>query len=255
MDIQGAAAIVTGGASGLGGGTAEMLAAQGAKVAISDLNEELGRGKAEAIGGQFFKVDVSSEESVLKGIADAEAAHGVARICVNCAGIVQVAKVLDRDRTPLPLADFAKVINVNLIGTFNVLSKFAARLVSVEPANADGERGIVVNTASVAAFEGQIGQPAYSASKGGVAAMMLPIARELARYGIRVNTIAPGIFWTPMMDSLPKEAQESLARQIPFPSRLGTPGEYALLVQHMITNTMLNGETVRLDGAIRMGAK
>ena len=255
MELQGVAAIVTGGASGLGGGTADMLAAGGAKVAIFDVNEQLGQEKAKAIGGSFFKVDVSSEESVLKGVADAEAAHGVARICVNCAGIVQAAKVLDREGNPLPLAEFSKIIHVNLIGTFNVLSKFASRLVKAEPVNADGERGVIVNTASVAALEGQIGQPAYGASKGGVAALALPVAREFARFGIRVMTIAPGIFWTPMLESLPKEAQESLGKQVPFPSRLGTPQEYAALVQQIIANPMLNGELIRLDGAIRMAAK
>ena len=255
MELKGVAAIVTGGASGLGGGTADMLAASGAKVAIFDVNEQLGQEKAKAIGGSFFKVDVSSEESVLKGVADAEAAHGLARICVNCAGIVQAAKVLDREGNPLPLAEFSKIINVNLIGTFNVLSKFASRLVKAEPVNADGERGVIVSTASVAAIEGQVGQPAYAASKGGVAALALPVAREFARSGIRVMTIAPGIFWTPMLESLPKEAQESLGKQVPFPSRLGTPQEYAALVQHIIANPMLNGELIRLDGAIRMAAK
>src|SRR5262245_317419 len=220
VELQGVAAIVTGGASGLGFGTAEMLTAGGAKVTLFDVNEQLGQERAKAIGGQFFKVDVTDEESVLKGIADAEAGHGVARVCINCAGIAPPAKVLNRDGSPLPLGEFAKLINVNLIGTFNVLSKFASRLVTIDPVNEDGERGVIVNTASVAAFEGQIGQPAYSASKGGVAAMTLPVARELARSGIRVMTIAPGIFWTPMMESLPKDAQESLAKQIPFPSRL-----------------------------------
>jgi NAD(P)-dependent dehydrogenase (short-subunit alcohol dehydrogenase family) len=255
VELKGVAAIVTGGASGLGGGTADMLAAAGAKVAIFDVNEQLGQEKASAIGGKFFKVDVSNEESVLKGIADAEAAHGIARVCVNCAGIVQAAKVLDREGKPLPLADFSRIINVNLIGTFNVLSKFAARAVTAEPLNSDGERGVIINTASVAAIEGQIGQPAYAASKGGVAALALPVAREFARSGIRVMTIAPGIFWTPMMESLPKEAQESLGKMVPFPSRLGTVQEYAALVQHIITNPMLNGELIRLDGAIRMAAK
>jgi NAD(P)-dependent dehydrogenase (short-subunit alcohol dehydrogenase family) len=255
VELQGVAAIVTGGASGLGGGTADMLAANGAKVAIFDINEQLGQEKAAAIGGRFFKVDVTNEENVQQALADAEGAHGVARICINCAGIAPPAKVINRDGDPLPLADFARIININLLGTFNVLSKFAARLVKAEPVNADGERGLIVNTASVAAFEGQVGQPAYSASKGGVAAMTLPIAREFARYGIRVNVIAPGIFWTPMMESLPQDAQDSLAKQIPFPSRLGKPEEYALLVQHMAANAMLNGEIIRLDGAIRMGAK
>jgi len=255
MDVQGVAAIVTGGASGLGGATAERLAAGGAKVAIFDVNEQLGNEKAQAIGGRFYKVDVTSEEAVTAAIADAEAAHGVARICVNCAGIGTPAKVISRDGKALPLADFARVINVNLIGTFNVLSKFAERLAPADTLSEDGERGVIVMTASVATFDGQIGQPAYSASKGGVHSMTLPIARELARYGIRVVTIAPGIFWTPLLAGLPKDAQDSLAKQIPFPSRLGKPEEYALLVSSIVANPMLNGETIRLDGAIRMAPK
>jgi NAD(P)-dependent dehydrogenase (short-subunit alcohol dehydrogenase family) len=255
MEINGLAAIITGGASGLGAATAEMLAARGAKVTLFDLNEQLGTAKAQEIGGRFAAVDVTNEDSVANAIAEAEAVYGKARILVNCAGIAPPAKVIDRDGNPLPLADFAKIININLLGTFNVLSKFAARLHNAEPLNEDGERGIIINTASVAAFEGQIGQPAYAASKAGVAGMALPIARELARYGIRVNTIAPGIIWTPMVDSLPKEAQASLGQQVPFPSRLGKPSEYAQLVEAMITNPMINAEVVRLDGAIRMAAR
>ena len=188
-------------------------------------------------------------------IAEAEAVNGKARILVNCAGIAPPAKVLNRDGSPQPLADFAKLVNINLIGTFNVLSKFASRLVDAEPLNEDGERGVIINTASVAAFEGQIGQAAYSASKGGVAAMALPIAREFARFGIRVNTIAPGIFWTPMLASLPQEAQDSLGKQVPFPSRLGRPTEYAQLAESIIANPMINAEVIRLDGAIRMAPK
>lgn len=255
MDVQGVSAIVTGGASGLGGATAEMLAAAGAKVAIFDVNDQSGQEKARAIGGRFFNVDVTSEEAAEKAIAEAEAAHGVARICVNCAGLAPPAKVIGRDGKPLPLADFARIINVNLIGTFNILSKFAARLVQAEPANDDGERGVIVMTASVAAFDGQIGQPAYSASKGGVVGMTLPIARELARSGIRVMSIAPGVFRTPMVAAFPSEVQESLGRQVPFPSRLGRPEEYAQLVGSIIANPMLNGETIRLDGAIRMAPR
>ena len=255
MDIQGVAAIVTGGASGLGSATAEMLAAAGAKVAIFDLNDQLGQEKASAIGGRFFNVDVTSEEAAQTAIAEAEAAHGVARICVNCAGLATPGKVIGRDGQPLPLAEFARVINVNLIGTFNILSKFAARLVLADPVNGDGERGVIVTTASVAAFDGQIGQPAYSASKGGVAGMTLPLARELARPGIRVMTIAPGIFRTPMVAAFPAHVQESLGSQVPFPSRLGKPEEYAQLVQSIIANPMLNGETIRLDGAIRMAPR
>ena len=255
MEINGLAAIVTGGASGLGAATAEMLAARGAKVTLFDLNEQLGTAKAQEIGGRFAVVNVTDEDSVANAIAEAEAVHGKARILVNCAGIAPPAKVIDRDGNPQPLADFAKIININLLGTFNVLAKFAARLHDAEPLNEDGERGIIINTASVAAFEGQIGQPAYAASKAGVAGMALPIARELARYGIRVNTIAPGIIWTPMVDSLPQEAQASLGQQVPFPNRLGKPSEYAQLVEAMITNPMINAEVVRLDGAIRMAPR
>jgi NAD(P)-dependent dehydrogenase (short-subunit alcohol dehydrogenase family) len=253
MDIKGVAAVVTGGASGLGGATAARLAKAGAKVTLFDLNADLGRKTAAEIGGHFVSVNVCDEAAVEAGFAEAEGKHGVARILVNCAGIAPPGKVVGRDGKALPLADFSKIININLIGTFNVLSKFAARLHTAEPIGE--ERGVIINTASVAAFEGQIGQPAYAASKAGVVGMTLPVARELARYGIRVNTIAPGIFYTPMMESLPKEAQESLGKQVPFPSRLGRPEEYAQLVDSIVNNAMLNGETIRLDGAIRMGAK
>ena len=255
MNINGLAAIVTGGASGLGAATAEMLSKHGAKVTIFDLNVEWGTTKAAEIGGHFIRVDVTDEASVTNAIAEAEGLHGKARILVNCAGIGPPAKVIARDGTPLPLADFTKIININLIGTFNVLSKFAARIFDAEPLTADGERGVIINTASVAAYEGQIGQAAYSASKGAVKAMALPIAREFARYGIRVNTIARGIFWTPLMAGLPQEAQDSLGRQIPFPSRMGKPEEYAMLAEAIITNPVLNAECIRLDGAIRMGPK
>lgn len=255
MNINGLAAIVTGGASGLGAATAEMLSKHGAKVAIFDLNTEWGTAKAADIGGHFIRVDVTDETSVTNAIAEAEGLHGKARILVNCAGIGPPAKVIARDGTPLPLADFAKIININLIGSFNVLSKFAARIFDAEPLTADGERGVIINTASVAAYEGQIGQAAYSASKGAIKAMALPIAREFARYGIRVNTIAPGIFWTPLMAGLPQDAQDSLGRQIPFPSRMGKPEEYAMLAEAIITNPVLNAECIRLDGAIRMGPK
>jgi len=253
MDISGVAAIITGGASGLGGGTAERLAAAGAKVTIFDLNADLGAVKAQEIGGHFVKVDVGDEDAVRAALAEAEGVHGMARILVNCAGIAPPAKVIGRDGLAAPLAGFAKIVNVNLIGTFNMVSKFAERLHLADPVGE--ERGVIVNTASVAAYEGQIGQAAYGASKAGVIGMMLPVARELARYGIRVMTIAPGIFWTPMLASLPQEAQDSLGRQVPFPSRLGTPDEYAKLVEAIVTNPMLNGETIRLDGAIRMAPK
>ncbi len=255
MDINGLAAIVTGGASGLGAATAELLAARGAKVTLFDLNADLGAAKAAEIGGRFALVNVTDEDAVTNAIAEAEAVNGKARILVNCAGIGPPAKVLNRDGSPLPLADFAKIININLIGSFNVLSKFASRIHDAEPLNEDGERGVIINTASVAAFEGQIGQPAYAASKGGIVGMALPIAREFARYGIRVNTIAPGIFWTPLLGSLPQEAQDSLGKQVPFPSRLGKPEEYAKMVEAIVINRMVNAEVIRLDGAIRMAPK
>ena len=253
MDVQGVAAVVTGGASGLGGATAEMLAKAGAKVAIFDLNAELGNAKAAEIGGRFFAVNVADEAAVSAALDEAEAAHGKARILINCAGIATAEKVVDRNLQPLPLGNFSKVISVNLIGTFNMLSKFAARIADADPIGE--ERGVIVNTASVAAFDGQIGQAAYTASKAGVAGMALPVARELARYGIRVMTIAPGIFWTPMLAGLPQEAQDSLGKQVPSPSRLGRHEEYARLVAAIIDNPMLNGEVIRLDGAIRMAPK
>ncbi|MHA0318652.1 SDR family NAD(P)-dependent oxidoreductase [Sphingomonas melonis] len=253
MNIDGIAAIVTGGASGLGGGTAKRLAAQGAKVTIFDLNADLGTALAQEIGGHFVRVDVTDEQAVAGAIAEAEGVNGKARILVNCAGIGPPAKVIDRDGNALPLASFSKIVTINLIGTFNVLSKFAAALHTAAPIGE--ERGVVINTASVAAYDGQIGQAAYAASKGGVVGMTLPIARELARYGIRVMTIAPGIFWTPLLATLPQEAQDSLGAQVPFPSRLGQPDEYAQLVESIVTNPMLNGETIRLDGAIRMAPR
>ena len=253
MQLKDIAAIVTGGASGLGGATAARLASQGAKVTIFDLNPDLGLKKAQEIGGQFFNVNVADEEAVREAIMDAETAHGTARVLVNCAGIGPPAKVIDRSGSALPLSDFSKIITVNLLGSFNVLSKFAERLVVTDPIGE--ERGVIVNTASVAAFEGQIGQAAYAASKGGVVGMTLPIAREFARYGIRMTTIAPGLFLTPLLASLPQEAQDSLGQQTPFPNRLGDPDEFAQMVQAIITNPMVNGETIRLDGAIRMAPK
>ncbi len=253
MQIHGMAAIVTGGASGLGGGTAKRLAAAGAKVTIFDLNAELGNALATDIGGKFVRVDVTDETAVANAIAEAEAVNGKARILVNCAGIGPPAKVIDREGQPLPLASFAKIVTINLLGTFNVASKFAAALHAADPVGE--ERGVIINTASVAAYDGQIGQAAYAASKGGVVGMTLPIARELARYGIRVMTIAPGIFWTPLLATLPQEAQDSLGQQVPFPSRLGQPDEFAQLVEAIVTNPMLNGETIRLDGAIRMAPR
>lgn len=253
MIIDGQAAIVTGGASGLGGATAARLAKAGAKVTIFDMNEELGAAKAAEIGGHFIKLNVTDESAVEAAIAEAEGLHGKARILVNCAGIGPPAKVIDRDGKAIPLKEFTKIIDVNLVGSFNVLSKFAA---AVHTADLIGEeRGVIINTASVAAFEGQIGQAAYAASKGAIVGMALPIAREFSRYGIRVMTIAPGLFLTPLLASLPQEAQDSLGRQVPFPARLGNPDEYAQLAQSIVENPMLNGEVIRLDGAIRMAPK
>jgi len=253
MNCQDVAAVVTGGASGLGGAVANQLAKAGAKVTIFDLNAELGESKATEIEGFFQAVDVTDENQVAVALNAADKKHGTARILVNCAGIAPPAKVINRDGDPQPLRAFKQIVDINLNGTFNMLSKFAALAAKADPIGE--ERGVVINTASVAAFEGQIGQAAYAASKGGVVAMALPIARELARYGIRVNTIAPGIFITPMLASLPQEAQDSLGQQVPFPSRLGAPSEFADLVAAIIGNPMLNGEVIRLDGAIRMAPK
>ena len=253
MQIKDAAAVVTGGASGLGAATAAMLAAQGARVTLFDMNEEAGQAHAAKIGGRFAKVNVTDESSVAAALDAAQAAHGVARVLVNCAGIAIGVKTVGREAKPHPLDQFRKLIEVNLIGTYNCIAQFAARLSTAEPLGE--ERGVIVNTASVAAFDGQIGQAAYAASKGGVVGLTLPVARDLAAFGIRVVTIAPGIFWTPMMAGLPQEVQDSLGKQVPFPSRLGKPEEYAQMVQSILANPMLNGETIRLDGAIRMPPK
>jgi NAD(P)-dependent dehydrogenase (short-subunit alcohol dehydrogenase family) len=264
MDIAGSVALVTGGASGLGAATARRLFDDGASVVLVDLPSSAGQAMAEtlnarAAAGQsaaFAPADVTDEADVRAAVGTA-VGLGPLRIVVNCAGIATPGKVLGRDGV-LPLETFSRVVQVNLIGTFNVLRLAAEAMVGTEPAvTALGgpERGVIINTASVAAFDGQIGQPAYSASKGAVAAMTLPLARELARSLVRVVTIAPGIFETPMMAGLPQEAQDSLGAQVPHPSRLGKPAEYANLVAHIVDNAMLNGETIRLDGAIRMGPK
>ena len=253
MIPKGVAAIVAGGGSGLGAASAAKLASEGARVAIFDMNEETGRAHAARIGGRFYKVNVTDAASVTDAIAEAERAHGVARVLVNCAGIAYGAKTVGKEFAPHPLDQFRKVIEVNLVGTFNMTTQFAVRLAQAEALGE--ERGVIINTASVAGFDGQIGQAAYAASKGGILSMTLPIARDLAQYGIRVVTIAPGIFLTPMMASLPKNVQDSLGGQVPFPNRLGNPDEYALLVHSIVINPMLNGETIRLDGAIRMPPK
>lgn len=247
-------AVVTGGASGLGAATARALASKGVRVALFDLDRTRGEAVAAEIGAVFCKVDVTRDESVAAGFAAARAANGQERILVNCAGIAPAARTLSRSG-PHSTALFEKVILVNLGGTFRCLSQAAAGMAGLEPVTASGERGVIVSTASVAAFDGQIGQAAYAASKGGVAALTLPVARDLSPNGIRVMTIAPGIFETPMLAALPAEVQESLGRQVPFPSRLGRPEEYAALVAHICENEMLNGETIRLDGAIRMAPR
>ncbi|MDH4561236.1 SDR family NAD(P)-dependent oxidoreductase [Pseudomonas sp. BN414] len=253
MQIHETSAVVTGGASGLGEAVVRRLSAAGAKVAIIDLNRELGQRLAESIGGVFIETDVTDELAVERALDAAEEVNGLPRILVNCAGIGAPAKAINRDGTALPLQKFNQIINVNLTGSFNVLSKFAARL---HVADALGEeRGVIINTASVAAFDGQVGQPAYAASKAGIVGMTLPLAREFARYGIRVMTVAPGIFLTPLLATLPEEAQVSLGQQVPFPSRLGQPDEFAQLVEAIVVNPMLNGEVIRLDGAIRMAPR
>ena len=253
MEITGIAAIVTGGASGLGAATAELLAARGAKVGVIDLNAGAAAATAARIGGIGLSGDVASEADMSAALEQAAAAHGPARILVNCAGIGTAKRVVGRDG-PMPLGEFERVIRVNLIGSFNMIRLAGAAMTGLPPL-ADGERGVIISTASVAAFEGQVGQAAYSASKGGIAAMTLPIARELAAFGIRVLTIAPGLFLTPMMRTLPDEVQKSLGDSIPFPRRLGGAEEYASLVGHMIENRFLNGEIVRLDGALRLPPK
>lgn len=253
MQLDGLAALVTGGASGLGAATGAALAQAGAKVTLFDLDAARGEAHAAAIGGRFIAVDVTDEAEVAKAVAAAEAAHGVARVLVNCAGIAPGSRVVGRDGAPHGLALFRKVVEVNLIGTFCVLAAFAARLSQAEKIGE--ERGLVVNTASAAAWDGQVGQAAYGASKGGVAAMTLPVARDLAQHAIRVVTIAPGLFLTPMLEGLPETVQASLGTQVPFPSRLGRPDEFAQLVMAIAANPMLNGETIRLDGALRMAPR
>ena len=248
-------AVVTGGGSGLGEATARPLAERGVKVGILDVNEERGNEIAGEIGGAFAKVDVSDADSVAAGLKAVREVNGPERICVNCAGIAPAAKTVGREGDPHDAALYAKVIGVNLIGTFNVASQSAAGMLAQDPLNDDGARGVIINTASVAAFDGQIGQIAYGASKAGVAGMTLPMARDLSRDGVRVVTIAPGLFGTPMMKGMPQEVQDSLAAMVPFPSRLGDPAEYAHLAVSICENGMLNGETIRLDGAIRMAPR
>ncbi len=259
MKLSGCAAVVTGGASGLGEATARALAAEGVKVAIFDRDASKGPGVAESIGGIFCEVDVTSDASVDAGFAKARAAHGQERILINCAGVGNAVKTASRDKTTgepkhFPLDAFNMVVQINLIGTFRCIAKSAAGMLTLEPMD-DGERGAIVNTASVAGEDGQMGQAAYSASKGGVIGMTLPIARDLMSEGIRVNTILPGIFSTPLMNAAPDNVKAALAASVPFPKRLGHPEEYASLALEMCRNSYFNGEDVRLDGAIRMAPR
>lgn len=253
MEVQGQAAIVTGGGSGLGAGTARVLAAAGARVAVLDINEDNAKAVAAEIGGLALGCDVASAQAGEAAVAAAAEAHGEARILINCAGIANASRIVGRE-APHDLELFSRVINVNLVGSFNMMRLVADRASKLEPME-DDERAVIISTASVAAFDGQIGQAAYAASKGGIHSLTLPAARELARFGIRIMTIAPGIFGTPMLMGMPQEVQDSLAASIPYPSRLGTAEDYASLVMHIIDNTMLNGETIRLDGAIRLAPK
>jgi NAD(P)-dependent dehydrogenase (short-subunit alcohol dehydrogenase family) len=254
MNIDGQAALVTGGGSGLGAATARELARQGAKVAVLDINAEGAAAVARDIGGLGLACDITSADSVQQALSAAAQAHGPARILVNVAGIGGAKRVVGKDGAPMPIEDFKRIVDVNLIGTFNVIRLAAAAMVKLPPLD-DGERGVIVNTASVAAYDGQVGQEAYAASKGGLVSLTLPLARDLAQWGVRVATIAPGLFLTPLLHQLPEEVQQSLAASIPFPKRLGKPGEFAELAAHIVRNTHLNGEVIRLDGALRMAPR
>lgn len=253
MKINGISAIVTGGASGLGAATATALRLAGARVAILDRNKALAEQTAAAIGAVAVECDVADESSAIQAISDAKAINGAANVLVNCAGIGGSTRIVGR-QGPMPLHDFEKIIKVNLIGSFNMMRLCAAEMISAD-VNEDGERGVIISTASVAAYEGQIGQAAYSASKGGIVSLTMPAAREFAQFGIRVNAIAPGLFLTPLLEGLSEEAKQGLSSAIPFPKRLGQADEYAKLVLHIIENSYINGEVIRIDGALRMQAK
>ncbi|RDI43758.1 SDR family NAD(P)-dependent oxidoreductase [Aquicella lusitana] len=254
MEMKNCAAIITGGASGMGAATARMLAKQGVKVALFDVNKEAAQKIAAEIDGFAVTCDVTQAESVESAAAEAQKQHGPARICINCAGIVHGRRMVSQ-QGPMPLDEFRKVIEINLLGTFNVMRIAAANMMPLPTLGESAERGVIINTASVAAYEGQIGQTAYSASKGGIVSLTLPAARELAQFGIRVMTIAPGLVDTPMFSKISPEARASLEAMVPFPKRLARPEEYAMLVQQIIENPMLNGEVIRLDGALRMQPK
>ena len=253
MQVGGNVAIITGGASGLGAGTARELAEAGGQIAIWDIQEDKGREIAKEVGGVFCNCDVTSEESVIAAMEETKEALGVGRILVNCAGTGIAIKTSSRGEAH-PLDQFQRIININLIGTFNCIRLVTTAMIELEPMD-HGERGVVINTASVAAYDGQIGQAAYSASKGGIVGMTLPVARDLADKGIRVCTIAPGIFETPLLGTLPDDVRQSLANAVPFPQKLGQPSEYAQLARQIVENVMLNAETIRLDGAIRMAPR
>jgi len=254
MNIEGQSAIVTGGGSGLGAQTARELARRGARVAVFDINCDGANAVAAEIGGIGVRCDITDTASVEAALAVVKDKHGPARLLMNVAGVGSAKRIVQRDGSAAPLEDFRRVVEINLIGTYNVTRLVAARMAALEPLE-DGERGVIVNTASVAAFDGQVGQEAYSASKGGIAAMTLPLARDLAQHGIRVVTIAPGLFMTPLLQELPAEVQASLAASIPFPKRLGKPSEFAHLAASIIENLSLNGEVIRLDGALRMAPR
>ncbi|WP_225763895.1 SDR family NAD(P)-dependent oxidoreductase [Stenotrophomonas sp. Marseille-Q4652] len=256
MQLDTVRAVITGGVSGLGLAVAQYIVAHGGKVALFDLNDDKGAAAVAALGegnARYFNTNVTDEAGVVASLAAAREFLGGLNVAMNCAGILGAGRVLGKE-APMPLANFQTTVMVNLVGSFNV-AKAAANLMQHNEPGQDGERGVIINTASVAAYEGQIGQAAYSASKGGVVGMTLPMARELARFGIRVMTIAPGVFWTPMVDGMPESVQQSLAASIPFPSRLGKPEDFASLVGHIVGNPYLNGETIRLDGATRLAPK
>lgn len=251
MQLQGQAALVTGGASGLGAEVVRQLARAGARVTILDINLDLAQTLAQEVGAHAVACDITSSDSVQQALQSASTVHGPARILINCAGIGGARRLVGKDGQAMPLDDFSRIINVNLIGTFNMIRLTAAGMIAQE-AMADGERGVIINTASVAAYDGQIGQAAYAASKGGLTSLTLPLARDLAQFGVRVMTIAPGLFLTPLLYQLPEEVQQSLAASIPFPKRLGKAEEFAQLALHIVGNLSLNGEVIRLDGALRL---